>query len=389
MVLTEVQPSLTIRAAPLTPNRWFAAQDGSGAWVQVNPSGAVYRFTISSATGGAYASAVRSASGATLVTVNLLTRSELTTAPIVACPVPAGNKTISATIAAVDEAFVSFGGSSVDVSANGVVPIPNVPNGTYDLIGWRFNGGRGINTATSTRAVIIRDVAPGDGESAGIIDFGAGDAVIPIEWSVVFGGARSGDAFTGSMTYYTGARDRCIPALLYNFSNTTPSVPGGAYGFPESAQRTTDIHVLRVSSVNGPNMRVAQQAFHTAGNVSTLGLGDLVSQPRVDDLGGAHYRRLQVTGTTPPLYSSTMSFAYSDETSTRSALIQTSVARIGGNTATISFPEFSSVGGWDSSWLPSPTSSVNWTFGGTSATYTGLPCFDGATFLAAYYSGTQ
>jgi hypothetical protein len=283
---------------------------------------------------------------------------------------------------------VSLGGSTVEVPSEGPLSIPNVPDGTYDLVGWRFNSARGINTGDDSRAAIIRDVNVGAGQSAGTVDFADPNAIVPTVWTVTFDGAQAGDTFTGSMSYYTGPRDSCVPALLYNFSTTSPKVPAGTYGISESAQRASDFHVLSVTATNPPNTRIVQQSFHTAGAVTLLRLHDPIAAPSVVEVGTSGARRLQVTGSTPAIYSSAVTFSYSDAVAARSATVQASVASLGGNAAQLVVPDFTAVAGWNPSWMPA-TSPLNWTFGGSGATYTGQPCVQGALFYAAYYSGSM
>lgn len=369
---------------------WFAYQDGNGSWTRVASSTDVYRFAISSNAGG-YAYVTRQSADHSAVAVSLLSRGELTSAPIVACPTPTGNKTVIANVSAIgasEEGIVSLGGSSVEALTAGAVQIPRVPNGLYDLVAWRFNNARGINTATDTRAVIIRDVNVPDHDTAGTVNFASPDASAIVAWSVAFVGAGTGDAFTGSMSYYTGPPASCTSALLYNFSTNAPSVPASAYGFAQSVQRATDFHVLRVAASNYPNTRVSQSSFHTAGSVPSLHLLDPISAPIVSDVSGAGYKRLQVAGSTPGVYSSSMVLFYSDELDAKSASIQASISWLGGNAATLTFPDFAGIAGWDGAWMPQSTSTVNWTFGGTS-TSSGPVCAEGATFFAAYYSGTK
>jgi hypothetical protein len=370
---------------------WFAYQDGNGSWARVTSSTDVYRFAISSNAGG-YAYVTRPSADHSAVAVSLLSRPELTSAPIVACPTPTGNKTVIANVSAIgasQEGIVSLGGSSVEALSAGGLQIPRVPNGIYDLVAWRFNSARGINTATDTRAVIIRDLNVADHDTAGTVNFASPDASAITAWTVGFSGAAAGDLFTGSMSYYTGPPQSCVPALLYSFSTNVPVVPASAYGFAQSVQRVTDFHVLKVVANNYPNTRVSQSSFHAAGSVTSLQLRDPVPAPTVIDVGGASYKRLQVAGSTPIVYSSTIVFSYSDEVDARSGSIQASISWLGGNAATLTFPDFTGLTGWDGAWMPPNTSSVNWTFGGTATNYAGLPCAEGAFFNAGYYSGTK
>lgn len=369
---------------------WFAYQDGSGSWARVSSASDVFRFSVTSNVGG-FAYATRADNDHSTVVVTLLSSAELTAAPIPICPAAVGNKTATVTMAALgvsQAAFVSLGGSTAEARTEGVDSITRVPNGSFDVVGWRFNDARGINTALDTRAVIIRDVNVPDGQSAGAVDFASADVILPSTWSVSFGGAVSGEAFSGSMLYYTGPRESCSAALLYDFSNAAPSVPAGTYGIPEQVQRATDFHVLKVVATKFPSTRIAQQSFHTAGSVTSLDLHDPITAPVVSDLTTA-YKRLSVKGSTPSIYSSMMTFSYIDAAGARVATIQASVSALGGNAATLTFPDFAAIAGWDNVWMPAAGAAVNWTFGGTHATYTGLPCVEGVTFDAAYYSGSM
>jgi hypothetical protein len=371
---------------------WFAYQDGGGTWTRVTSTNDIYRFMVTASAGG-YAFAVRPAANASSVAVKLLSRTELTTAPINFCRVPRGNKTVVATVSAVgtnQQAAVNLGGSTVHVPASATVSIPNIPNGPFDLVAWRMNGQRGLNTPGDSKGIILRDVNVPDGGSAGIVDFDAATAA-PMFWGgMSFTGANSGDAFTGSMSYYTGPRESCTAALLYNFSTTTPSVPVGVWGFPAAAQRPTDFYVLNVVATNGVFIRMVQQSFHTPGGEgSFLHFGGSVSTPVVSDVPGGAYRRLQVVGTTPGEYSSTVIFLYANALGDKAVAIETSVAWLGGNAATLTFPDFSGVSGWDSSWIPGAQAPVLWTFGGTAASFSGLPCTEGALFRAGYVSGEK
>ena len=367
---------------------WFAFQDGNGAWTRVTSTDDIYRFTISSHAGG-YAFTTRGDATTSAVTVNLLTWNELTAAPISICPVPNGNKTVMATVLGVNDqqtATVSLGGSSVIVPSSSTVSVSNVPNGTFDLVAWRLNKARGSNHATDSKGVIVRDVNVADGASAGVVSFDA-EPWQPTLWPGDLGGGVSGETYSGSMSYFTGPRERCVGALLYNFTNSTPTIPVGAWGFPESVQRPTDFYVLRAVATAGPSTRIAQRSFHLMGG--RVDFGASVAPPLVSELPGAPSKRLQVIGATPAEYSSAVSFSYATLSGEKSGAIHATVAWLGGNAATLAYPDFTGVSGWDSSWLPAASSPVLWTFGGTAVTFVGAPCVEGASLKAAYISGEK
>lgn len=367
---------------------WFAFQDGGGPWSRVTPANDIYRFTISGNAGG-YAIATRDATNATSVAVRMLSSAELTAAPINVCPVPRGTKSITATVQGVgqnQQATLNLGGSAVLVPASGTVTIPDIPNGTFDLVAWRMNSARGLNTPSDSKGIIIRDVNIPDGSSAGSFNFA--DVGNPSAWIVNFTGTIPGDTFTGSMQYYTGPRESCTGALLYNFSNNVPTIPGSAWGFPADIQRATDYYVMSAVATNGGATRISRRSSHLAG-IAALHFGGTVLLPAISDVSGASYKRLQAVGATPAEYSSTIDFRYTNTAGDRTAALEASVAWLGGNTGTLTFPDFTSVSGWDNNWVPAPSSNVLWTFGGTGASHNGLPCVEGATFRAGYVSGEK
>jgi hypothetical protein len=114
-----------------------------------------------------------------------------------------------------------------------------------------------------------------------------------------------------------------------------------------------------------------------------------VATPLVSELPGAPFKRLQVIGATPAEYSSAVSFSYATFSGEKSGAIHATVAWLGGNAATLTYPDFTGVSGWDSSWIPAASSPVLWTFGGTAVTFVGAPCIEGASLQAAYISGEK
>src|SRR4029077_7484208 len=157
---------------------WLAAQDGGGSWTRITGTSDVYNFTIASSTGGV-AWVVLGASNAAAITVQYMTRAELTAHTFVQCPPPATGKTINGSVANVaqtDQATISLGGSNTTVltflSSN--FQLKDVPDGAQDLVAYRHSLVGGNDTAIIRRAQTIADNG-----TVGTLDFGGIEAFAP------------------------------------------------------------------------------------------------------------------------------------------------------------------------------------------------------------------
>jgi len=367
---------------------WVAAQDGSGAWTRVTGTGDVYKFNVTSGKGGY---AVTTANGAVnSTTVSYFTQAEITSAPIVFCTTSAGTRSVTGTVAGLgqtDAAFVSMGGSLATVTAANLnFALNNMLSGQQDLVAYRTNFLAG--PSTNDRAVIVRDLNPTSGASVGTIDFGGSSAITPVSGTLTVTGGASGDQYFQSMSYLTGAA--CTTAILYSTSIGT-SATLSAFGIPAASQRATDFHQVFVTDATGTTAtRSVFATFHTFASQS-IALGAALPSPAITVLSGAAYKRLQAVVSIPSDYQTAASLTYS--ASSKSASIVASFGYLGSANATLAFPDFTGVSGFDATWLPTSAATVATTLAVTGSsvpitTPTFTFCTEGLKFKIATFTGS-
>jgi hypothetical protein len=150
---------------PDQPPIWLAAQDGNGAWTMLTGTNHVYQYTLNSAT-GAYAY-VTGRVGSYQVNVQYGSKSDLTGNTIVFCAVPtSGTNTVTGTVAALGATGIaSFGYGGVFAEAFSFAPTVTfnlVPDGTWDLVGYRQSAGAvsGTDRAYAQRGVVASNGRP-------------------------------------------------------------------------------------------------------------------------------------------------------------------------------------------------------------------------------------
>ncbi|HVT37850.1 MAG TPA: hypothetical protein VHE78_02285 [Gemmatimonadaceae bacterium] len=367
---------------------WFAFQDGDGPWRQVIPTGAVYRFNITSAKGGY---AIATVSGAnTNVTVRMVAAADLAGRSGVFCP-PQVFKTVNVPVSGLtgtEIAFISLGGGTVFAQSSTLNPVPitGVQAGLQDLVSYKVPSGVGGPTAAD-RSIIIRDLNIPDNGSTATLDWVSGPLITPTAATITVAGLLAGDLMSGSMSYFTGTGPACTLAALYGIPPSTASARV-LFGIPALSQRPTDFHFLSLTERNGSNTRSIGQSFHTFAN-QTITMGANVPTPTITALAQAGYKRLQAVGTIPVDYPTEASLTYTQQGTGKSAGISGTMGWIGGANATLAFPDFSAVGGWQDAWAPAPASTVDWLFMATDFNYTGLPCSEGGHLRAGRVSGVK
>jgi len=367
---------------------WVAAQDGAGAWTRVTGTGDVYKFNVTSGRGGYAVTTANGAANST--TVNLFSQAEITSAPIVFCTTSLGTRTATGTVAGLgqtDAAFVSMGGALATVTAASLnFTLNNMASGTQDLVAYRTNLIAG--PSASDRAVIMRDLNPASGASVGTIDFSGGAAITPVAGTLTVTGGVAGDQYTQSMSYLTGAA--CTSATLYFASGgTSPAL--SAFGIPAASQRATDFHQVFVTDATGTtSTRSVFATFHTFATQS-IALGAALPTPAITVLTGAAYKRLQAVVTLPSDYQTAATLSYS--AASKSASIVASFNYLGSANATLAFPDFTGVSGFDATWLPPSSATVSAT---TTAAGASIPittptftfCTEGLKFKVATVTGS-
>jgi hypothetical protein len=364
---------------------WVAVQDGAaGNWTRVTPTNDVYRFNITQAKGG-YAAATQNGNN-TVVTVSLFAQNEITAAPFVFCTSSAGaTKTVNVTVQGAGQTDIVNiglgGGTAIAIGATlqNPVAIQNVREGTHDLVAYR--GGIGGPTLAD-RAFLIRDVNAPAGTSAGTIDFSGSGAISLASATFTLTGAQPSEQYIAAMQYLTGAA--CTGGTLWAVPNSGTQLT--AFGIPAASQRNTDYHVFLATATAGNVTRVVQETFRVLGQPRQVALG-AVPTPTVTALSGA-YKRLQATVTLPTEYNLGASLTYSDASFARTALVVPTPGWIGGAQATLAFPDFAGVSGWQDSWMPASGSTVNWSVNAIGGTVSANLCTEGRRSLATSVAGS-
>jgi hypothetical protein len=321
--------------------------------------------------------------------VSLFTQAEITSAPIVFCTTSPGTRSATGTVAGLgqtDGAFISMGGALATVTAASVnFTLNNMLSGTQDLVGYRTNLIAG--PSANDRAVIVRDLNPASGGSVGTIDFGGSAAITPVAGTITITGGASGDQYAQTMSYLTGAG--CTSAILYS-SGTSASATLSAFGIPAGSQRATDFHQIIIADATGTTAsRGLFATFHTFASQS-FALGAALPTPAITVLSGS-YKRLQAVVTIPSDYQTFATLSYTQ--GSKSASIVTSFGYLGSANATLAFPDFSGVSGFDATWLPPSSATVTTTLAvsGSSIPIT-TPiftfCKEGLKFKIATASGS-
>ncbi|HEV8185699.1 MAG TPA: hypothetical protein VGP40_07055, partial [Chthoniobacterales bacterium] len=367
---------------------WLAYQDGNGPWTRVTSTNDIYSFTFTTGRAGLAYVLLPGAGVTSEVHVQYYTSAEFS-GNINFCgpvpPPPPTGKTINGTVAGVTSsqaARISLnGGSAFTAPAIPGFPafqIMGVQNGTFDLIGYR--GAFSFGNTTTDRAIIRRDQNIPDGGSVGTMDFEGAESFAVQSATISIAGLAAGDTTSAILNYQTGASCTGTAASL-SFTSGNAGSSFTAYGIPAAQQRPSDFHNIFVTASSSTSSRIVSETFHTFGaRTVTLG-GEL--NPSITSLGGP-YKRLQAAYTLPPGYNLATTFNYDDNS--RFVYISATFAYLGGSSVTLGLPDFTAVSGWDNSWPPPPSSTVDTVV--TAIGSTGTPCTEGARTVIATRTGS-
>lgn len=283
------------------PPTWFAAQDGNGAWQQVQPSAGTYRFSIATNRGGyAYAE------NGTNLTVRYLSNAELTGATIDMCPPRYETKTVRGVGAhsSIGETWTyqMGGGVAQSTTASPNFVMADVRPGSHDLVSW-------IQSVGLYRGIIRRDLNIPNGESVGApLNLNGPESFTSQRVTMnLTSGVLGNEALNHSMAYLTTAQ--CTESNLYTSTNHG-SVPN-VYGVPEQFQQPTDFHLLKFRSATSFQIRTLHASFKVLTSRS-FALPPVVSIQSLAALPGP-FKRLRVTlGQLPTAYNSSTELRYSD-----------------------------------------------------------------------------
>jgi hypothetical protein len=380
--------TLDYSACPATSKPiWVAAQDGSGAWTRVTGTADTYKFNVTSGKGGYAATTQNGTSTATVV--NLFTQAELTAGTINLCAT-SGTRSVTGTVAGLgqtDAGIISMGGASTTTTAASTnFTLNNMLSGSQDLVAYRSNLLAG--PSAGDRAVIVRDLNPASGGSVGTIDFNGSSAITPASGTITVTGGAAGDSYFQTMLYLTGAN--CTAGSLYFLNGATnPVMP--EFGIPAASQRATDFHeALLSASTSTTSTRTVIAVFHTLATQS-IALGAALPTPTITSLSGS-YKRLQAVLSIPSDYQTSATLTYTQ--GGKSGTVATSFGYLGSANATLAFPDFSGVAGFDPSWLPASSATVSTAISvaGSSipiTTATFSLCSEGLRFKLASFTGSN
>jgi hypothetical protein len=369
---------------------WFAYQDGTGAWTQVQPVNATFTFPINSGKGG-----VAYTQDGTNLAILYGTQQELNGYGV-QCGEPMSTeptKTVAGSVAglqATDNASISLGGGSAFVSglASQNFTLTDVQDGTFDLVASRSSLViDGSNVSTQLIGLIFRRALnPADGSTLPVLDFGSTEAVSPVTSNLTVNNLGT-DMSLVSVLYITANLGF---ASLYFESTQSASATRPFYGVPTASRVSGDLHFLTVSSfsASATNYRTASIYFAEATD-RTVTLGPQISGLTVSAVNSAPYARLRAQYTVQPEYDDLIIFAGGQQNNTFTILASKDYV---GASATYDFaiPDFTGVSGWTNSWAPQLGVNTTWSFSATGYSVPGgliTPFADGLLSQSAVTNG--
>jgi hypothetical protein len=369
---------------------WFAYQDGTGAWTQVQPVNSTFTFPINSGKGG-----VAYLQGGTNLLILYGTEQELNGYGV-QCSVSmstAPTKTVAGSVAGLqptDNAYISLGAGSAFVSGLGSpnFMLTGVRDGTFDLVASRSSLViAGTDVSTQLIALIIRRLQnPPDGSTLAVLNFGSPEAVSPVTSNLTINNLGT-DMSLVNVSYITANLGF---ASLYFETTQSASTTRPYYGVPNASRVSGDLHFLTVSalSTSAANFRTASVYFAEATD-RTVTLGPQISDLTVSAVNSAPYARLRAQYTVQPEYDDLIIFGGGQQNNSFTILASKDYV---GASATYDFaiPDFTGVGGWMNSFAPQLGINTIWTFSATGYSMPGgllTPFADGLLSQNAVTTG--
>ena len=375
-VIAPTTVTVDYAACPLEDRpEWLAYRDGpSAAWVRVTGVANRYTFTLTGALGGL------ALAGNGSVEVLLERASWFPAYAADVCPFTGAGRTVSGTaigLPANAEGLVSFGSEADAVSRS--FPdfrLTDAPLGTHDLIGY-IRAGSGVGTGD--RIAIRRDVDPAPPGTVPALDFGGAESFAP-QFAGVQVAGTGGQALEFSLALITRSSptgNRCDIATLYDElpeSGTSLAV----FGVPDNRLRPGDQHLLRVraSTTTGQTelFQEVLESFHALAPRNMVLPGPF--NPSATRVTGSSYHRLRVQGTLPSGIEA-LAVVSTGRVSDRDIGMLVSADWLSGPSVDISTPDFTGLPGFNASWAPGVSESVEYVIAGVSRQgITGLeqPC---------------
>jgi hypothetical protein len=368
---------------------WLAAQDGTGAWTRVTPTGQEYRFQINGARGGvAY---VTPEDAGTVLKVFYGTTAELQAQGGIACAGRTGPaRTLTGTVANVPTPgalLLSLGGAQGTATPPGNnFSIARVPSGTIDVLGGASAltfGGAGVSFDLQ-RLFLRRNINPATNASLGTLDFTGAESFAPATATATITNA-GGEfiAVTGSFISTNGL------FLTYSVGMGTATAAVPIKGLPGDKRQAGELHMFNISATpsldpNAGSTRNVGLVFAAMAN-QTVTYGPTMTMPTVSSLGGG---RLQAVYPVQSAYNRYWIASFDQTTIDRRADIEMTSGWLGGaGTVTLAMPDLSGVSGWNQAWALAPGTTASWTVSGTGWDggngITSPPFVEGARYVSA------
>lgn len=383
---------------------WFAFQDGSGPWTQVQPDADnKYTFDINSGRGGV--AIAMTPSGQATVQIQYGTQAELNQQGVGICGGSSVGKTINGSVANVgltEQAYISLGGAASTVlGASGIntFQIMNVPDGTVDLVASRaaFSTGGSGPVIDFNKGIIWRDLNPADGSTLPVLDFESADAFTPVQQNLTINNlGTDGALITESFFTQNGG----IGTLYAGVSQST-SMNRTFKTVPSSVTQSGDLNLLTVAAwANGstsPTMTRSAIAYFAAPADQMVTLGPQMGAVTVSAGGSTPYLMPRIQYTIQNEYG--MYFVWgasqSGGTTGHTLLVGATAGYLNGaSTFDMTMPDFSPAG-FDAALALDPGVQTTWTFaasgwtgGGTGIGGVGPGYLDGVLTLSGTRIGT-
>lgn len=402
--------------------RYFAVQDGSGAWRHVVPDGpaaatnaapTTFRFDVNQSTGAvAMVNLGEKTSASPLIQgfrweVYYMTAAELADRASRECTLYpdattrtvtgslTGYQSFDAVVVSASRKAIAYAGSTGPASTT--LTAQNLQSGPFDLFVTRssFTSG-GVAPIVTQQLVLRRALDPASGTTLAPMSF-ATEGVAPATGTVTFGNTN-GESFYSISNFLTadGLNALFHAAGTYTASSRT------WYGVPSGKLIAGDLHQL-VATTNNASARRAIISYGATVSNRALDFGPTLSAPNVTAGQGAAPWLVRATGSLNTEYVNRASM-YLRETvaDPRAAMITATRGWLGaGSSYDVAFPDLSAAAGFTAFWNLRRGAGVKWTVtggegdpGSTDETfcmltgYCAVKAIDGAVYKSAQATGT-
>ena len=357
---------LTVTFCPAGAPIWVAAQDGGGAWTQVQRSaGGTYDPAFASGKGGL--AFVDTIGNGTVLNVVYGSYGELYSLVAWVNSSGCGSKVVNGTVANVGAgqlATISLGSSTASTSpalpAFPAFVLNNVPAGPLSLAASRAD----VATGTADMIILRRGVNVSNGGTLAPLAFNASlsEVFAPGTANVSVTGLGSDEAsiatvFIGAVGSNTAGMLSLIPSYT---TGATPyaAIPAGALNNAIEMQQ-----LIAFAEAADPRfVRLAGLFFHTPTD-RTITMGPVLSTPTVTKLVTAPNVRPQLQLASQSQYDRLISAHYDQSSVNRSAGVFMTAGYFGTlpSTWNITLPDLSGAAGWNTAWGLLDGTPIDWT----------------------------